>query len=252
MRIALHQTGDVALRAGRTILAERDLLELGLVDARPTGDDRRISVVTDLADYDVVVTDSDEPGAIVEQALDRETNCVLWKNVDTALYDAAFSSIGRTLVVGSNLSNGITPSLAAHETAAGGEVMDVTTAWTEPGRPIRRGEAIEFPAPVGALWARPSSKARPNAMVAPTDSPWAGGIARVTSAGTTGVSTRIVGVADDAIHLEGLALATGAIAVAQSAYSPGLHHPDDAAERFLEIALRAGLDVAAYTLHNPD
>jgi len=136
--------------------------------------------------------------------------------------------------------------------ARGGEIMDVTTAWTEPGRPIRRGEIIQFPAPVGSLWGRPSSKARPNAMVAPTDSPWAAGLARVTSAGTTGVSTHIVGVAADAVHLEAIALATGAIAAAQTAYGPGLHHPDDAAEPYLEIALGAGLDVATYTLDETD
>ncbi|MGI9610333.1 MAG: hypothetical protein ACR2NL_08550, partial [Acidimicrobiia bacterium] len=157
MRIALHQTGEVGTRAGKIILAERGLIELGLVDARPAGNDARVQPVTDLADYDVVVTDSDQPGSIVEQALDRDIDCVVWKSVATPLYDAAFSSNGQTLVVGSSLSTGITTTLAAHEMARGGEIMDVTTAWTEPGRPIRRGEAVQFPEPVGILWARPSS-----------------------------------------------------------------------------------------------
>lgn len=252
MRIALHQSGEVAARAGNVILAERDLTELGLVDARPNGNDRRIRSVTDLADYDLVLTDADAPGAIIEQALDRGINCVVWVDFDSEAYDAAFRDITRTLVVGANLANGITPSLAAHEMARSGEVFDVTTAWTEPGRPLRRGERIQFPAPVGARWAKPRSGARPNALVAPTEGEWAAGLVRVTSAGTSGVATRIVGVADSAVHLESLALASAALAVADAAYAPGLQHADVAAERFLDKALAAGLDVAAYTVRAGD
>jgi len=132
--------------------------------------------------------------------------------------------------------------------ARGGEVFDVVTAWTEPGKPLRRGEGVQFPEPVGARWARPSSRARPNALVSPIEGEWAAGLARVTSAGTSGVSTRVVGVADNALHLESLALASAALAVASSAYPPGLHHADASAERFLNRALGAGLDVAAYTV----
>jgi hypothetical protein len=252
VRIALHQTGEVGARAGRVILAERELNELGLVDSRPSGADSRVRPVTDLADYDLVMTDSEAPGGIIEQALDREIDCVVWVEFESTMYDSAFRDITRTLVVGANLANGITPALAVHEMARGGEIMDVITAWTEPGKPLRRGEGVQFPEPVGSRWARPSSRARPNALVAPIEGEWAGGLARVTSAGTSGVSTRVVGVADGAVHLESLALASAALAVATSAYPPGLHHADAAAERFLDKALGAGLDVAAYTIDITD
>jgi hypothetical protein len=252
VRIALHQTGEVGARAGRVILAERDLSELGLVDSRPSDADSRVRPVTDLADYDVVVTDAAAPGPIIEQALDREINCVVWVDFESTMYDAAFVEITRSLVVGANLANGITPALAVHEVARGGEIFDIVTAWTEPGKPLRRGESVQFPEPVGSRWARPSSHARPNALVAPIEGEWAAGLARVTSAGTSGVSTRIVGVADSSIHLESLALASAALAVATSAYPPGLHHADAAAERFLDHALTAGLDVAAYTVEAAD
>jgi hypothetical protein len=252
VRIALHQTGEVGARAGTVILAERELNELGLIDSRSNSSDPRVRPVTELADYDLVVTDSETPGGIIEQALDREIDCVVWVDFDSPTYDAAFRNITRTLVVGANLANGITPSLAVHEVASGGEVFDVVTAWTEPGKPLRRGEGVQFPEPVGSRWARPSSRARPNALVAPVDGEWAAGLARVTSAGTSGVSTRIVGVADGAVHLESLALASAALAVAASSYPPGLHHTDAAAERFLAKALAAGLDVAAYTVDTED
>jgi hypothetical protein len=249
VRIALHQTGEVSARAGNVLLAEPNLLELGLIDARPSGNDRRVRPVTDLADYDVVVTDAEHPGPIVEQALDREISCVSWVDIDIEMYDAAFRDTAHCLVAGANLADGIAPSLAAHEVARGGEILGVVTAWTEPGKPLRRGEGVQFPDPVGSRWARKRKGARtPDGLVAPIEGEWAGALARVTAAGKSGVSTRIVGVADSAVHLEGLALAATTLAVSESAYPPGLHHPAAAAERFLERALGAGLDVAAYTV----
>jgi hypothetical protein len=72
-------------------------------------------------------------------------------------------------------------------------------------------------------------------------------MARVTGATDGGVVTRIVGVADLAVHLEALALATGAMVVAE--YPPGANRPADLAESYLSRALDAGLDVAAHTHH---
>jgi hypothetical protein len=73
-------------------------------------------------------------------------------------------------------------------------------------------------------------------------------MARVTGATDGGVVTRIVGVADLAVHLEALALATGAAVVDE--YSPGANRPADLAEVFLSKALDIGLEVAAHTHHN--
>lgn len=128
--------------------------------------------------------------------------------------------------------------------------MDVTIAWTEPGSPLRRGTAVPFPDPVGSRWAKPRHVANREMLVAPVDGEWAAAMARVTSATNNGVVTRIVGVADLAPHLEALALASGAIGLARGSYPLGATVPEDAGESYLSTALTAGLDVAAYELHD--
>jgi hypothetical protein len=209
---------EVGRRAARILLGERELTRLGLIGAKPSGEDPRVQPVSDLADYDVVVTDAPDPLDLVEAALEAAVSCVVWRD-------------------------GAEP----HEIALGGVVMDTSIAWTEPGTPLRRGEAISFPDPVGPRWAteRPSVHGF-TAYAAPVEGDWAAALARVTSAGTDGVVTRVVGVADLAAHLEALALAAAVMAI--DLYSPGAHRPADAAEIYLAKALEAGLGVATYTL----
>ena len=248
MRIALEHTGEVGLRAGRILLAERGLAALGLVDRVPRRDDPRIVRAEALDEFDVVVTDADDPEPTIDRAVAAGISCISWQETHRADHDAEFNLRDVTLLTGANLATGIAPCLAAHETARGGTVLDETVAWTEPGKALRRGEAIPFPEPVGSLWARPREAAKWRAFAAPVPGEWAGAMARVTSATDEGVITRIVGVADLAPHLEALALAAGAIAVANAAYPVGLQTPDAAPEPFLAAALNAGLDVAAYSL----
>jgi hypothetical protein len=59
---------------------------------------------------------------------------------------------------------------------------------------------------------------------------------------------QIVGVADQGTHLAAIALAAGAIAVAEGAYPPGVHYPAVAAEAYLAVTLRIGLGVASHTI----
>jgi hypothetical protein len=72
-------------------------------------------------------------------------------------------------------------------------------------------------------------------------------MAKVTGGSPSGVVTRIVGVADLAVHLEALAFAAGAMLVPSC--SPGAVRPADNAEIYLVNALDIGLDVAAHTHH---
>ena len=71
-------------------------------------------------------------------------------------------------------------------------------------------------------------------------------MAKVTMATPDGVATRIVGVADLAVHLEALALAAGALTV--GAYAWGGQTPSSAADRYLDAMIAAGLGVATHTL----
>jgi len=237
------------MRAARILLAERDLTGLGLIGRSPSGRDDRVQAVTDLSEYDVVITDAPDAAELVEAALDARISCVVWADGEDleAEYGEQFEAAGLTLLTGANVASGLAPSLAAHETARGGEVMEVSIAWTEPGTPLRRGEAIPFPDPVGPRWAAERAGVQNyRAYAAPVPGDWAGALARVTSAAPEGVVMRIVGVADLATHLEALALSSGALAI--DMYAPGAHRPADAAEIYLAKALDAGLGVASYTM----
>lgn len=251
MRIAFHQVDDAGLRAGRILLGERRLTALGLVGKRPSRDsDDRLESAGDLSAYDALVSDDNsDPVAQAHRALDAGTSCVLWhdRTEELAELNDDFSAAGLTLLVGANLASGIAPSLASHEKARSSEVLEITYAWTEPGRPLRRGEAIPFPDPVGARWARErDAGGRQRRFVAPVDGEWAAAMTRVTTGTLDGVVARIVGVADLAAHLEGLALAAGAISISEFPF--GLATPELRADAYLAAALNAGLDVAAYTL----
>jgi hypothetical protein len=251
VRIAIHQTGEVATRAGRVLLAEPTLTALGLLDKYPTEPDSRLEHVEVLATYDALASDASAPEEQIEAALSAGISCAIWADAPGAVadYGDAFAAAEQRLLVGCNLGSAIAPSLTAHEIAKTETVLDVTTAWTEPGTPRRRGEPIPFPDPVGSRWAEPRrSDFADRAYVAKLGGEWAAAMARVTGATERGVVTRIVGVADLAVHLEALALATGAIVLPQYPY--GAHRAADQAEIYLAKALDVGLDVAAHSHHD--
>ena len=248
IRIAIHQTTEVGRRAAGILLGERDLTELGVVDAVPSTIDPRLRRVTRLDRHDVLVTDAAEPSELMGEAAQAGIHCVVWREVAADGFEASYLERDKSLVTGANLATGVAPALAAHEATRLGEVLDVTTAWTEPGRPLRRGEPVPFPDPVGAQWARARTTPNGRALVAPVDGEWAAALTRVTSAGPGGVTTRVVGVADLAPHLEAIALAAAALGAARGSYPPGTVAPTRAGEAYLRAALEAGLDVAAYTV----
>lgn len=250
MRLALNQSGEVGTRAGRILLAERSLQTLGLVDKHPTEKDSRLEHVEVLATYDALLTDAADPRHDIEMALNAGVSCVVWVDADDAgeEFGDSFAAADLRLMTGCNLATGIAPALAAHEVAAAENVLEVTIAWTEPGSPRRRGEALPFPDPIGSRWGEPRhSEYADRSFVARVGGPWAAAMAKVTGASPTGVVTRIVGVSDLAVHLEALAFASGAVLVNEM--PTGLSRPADRAEQYLAKALDAGLDVAAHTLH---
>ena len=247
MRIALHQTNEVGLRAGRILLGERNLAGLGVLERDTPSSDRRVHRAVDLSTYDALVTDAtgEALAGIVERARAAEISCVIWADGDDLDDRRGFAAA--TLVLGANLARGLAPCLAAHEAALLPAPTECVIAWTEPGRPLRRGEAVTFPKPVGPLWAERRNGREPGTyFAAPVEGDWAGALARVTGAVCGRSVTHLVGVADLATHLEALSLAAGALTAASGEYAPGVHQPADAAEPFLLAALRAGLDVAVY------
>lgn len=237
MKVGLEATSEIGTRAGRVILAERTLEMLGVIDGSRRSNDPRVVVAPDLDDLDVVFTDSEEPTSLIERARAEGVACVTW--VDHQPNTAR----GPTLVTGANLANGLAPALVSHEAAANSPAAQVTVAWTEPGKPLRRGEPVTFPDPVGTRWGRVRDvRGTTRRIAAPVPDEWAGAVAVVRN----GSTTHIVGVADLAPHLEAIALAAAVIAAAEGAYQPGLQEPA-AVDAYLLSALRCGLDVATFS-----
>jgi hypothetical protein len=260
MRIAVHPQAEPGLRAARIILGERQLAELGMFRRSLNNpDDPRARPIDDLAGFDVLVSDDvDDPFAIAHDALEAGVSCVLWSDLweDRAAARALgdqFAAAGLTLLVGASLGSGIASALASHEVARTEETLELTVAWTIEGRPLRRGEPLPFPDPVGSRWGREVEDQdlpapRPTRhFVAPITGDWAGAMARITGVLDDGVARRVVGVADHAGHLEGIAIAAATFTVATGAYRPGLQWPSTH-EEYLEKALTAGLAVATFTV----
>ncbi|MCJ7725893.1 MAG: hypothetical protein MUP76_05835 [Acidimicrobiia bacterium] len=258
MRIALHADGEVGKRAGRILLAEPDLVALGMYGNTRGAEDRRTTAIRSLTGYNPLVTDAPDGRAFAAIAAEEGVSCVVAgrPRIDRRLA-RKFLDRGLTLLVASDLSGGIAETLAAHELVSADLDSAVAISWTEEGRPLRRGEAIPFPDPVGPRWGSrlgPRPRRRQSGtiitrFVVPVPGEWAGAAVRVTGTRDGHTVKQIVGVADHGIHLGAIALAAGAIAVAEGSYPPGVHQPSVAADSYLSVALRIGLGVASHTIN---
>ncbi len=258
MRLALHADGAVGRRTGRILLAEADLVALGMYGHTQGVEDRRTTAIRRLTGYSPLVTDAPDARSFALIAAEEGVSCVVTgqPRIDRRL-TRAFLDKGLTLLVACDLANGIAETLASHELASTDHDSAMTIAWTTEGRPLRRGEPIPFPDPVGPRWASRLGRARrfrkpPGIQIsrfeAPVQGEWAGAVVKVTGERRGRPVEQIVGVADQVAHLGAIALAAGAIAVAQGSYPPGIHRPAVAAEAYLGTALRIGLGVASHTI----
>lgn len=237
MRVALHATSDVGLKAGRLLLGEEALETLGILDQPVDTREPRVRRITSLEGFDVAVTDDPYIG-IASDALAAGIPLVVW--VDGDGFDASAATV--PVLTGANLATGIARALAARE--APSQPTATVVAWTEPGKPLRTGEPVTFPDPVGARWGKVRRRERTwTEVVVPLAGDWAGAVVRTTFDGTT----RILGIADDATHLEALALLAGAVVLANGPHPAGRLIPEDLADAYVLAALRAGLDIASFT-----
>lgn len=237
MKIALHPTTEVGVRAGKLLLGEADLERIGVLNAPVTDRDPRVDRIEGVQGFDLLVTD-DADLDVARHAMAAGVPVVTWVDADDLnLEDAAVP-----VMTGANLANGIARALVTRE--LGGRSLPAVMAWTEPGSSLRSGEPITFPDPVGARWGTVRSRSGSVKEVSvPVNEEWAGAVVHVTDNGTT----RILGIADLATHLEALALAAGAMIMASGSHEPGRVLSSDVADEYLLAALRAGLDIASFT-----
>ena len=239
MRIALDHTSEIGVRAGRLLLGEPSIDQLGIVRRNVKDRDRRLRRVDKVTGFDAVVTD-DPDSSILAEAVAAGVPCVLWS-------DAADTSVdvGSTPVLfGANLVTGIGRSLVERAAADAQADAQLLFAWTEPGKPIRSGEPVSFPEPVGARWgSRRAMTNRRLEVAAPVADEWAGIVVRAS----TDTETTTFGIADLATHLEAIALAAGAVIAAMGVVPSGEHRTDEFSNDYLAAAYLIGLDVASFT-----
>ena len=251
MRLALHPTGDTGHRAGRILLAEPGLEALGIYGRRtPATEEPRAMAVTDLAGFAVLASDDVlAPLDLAAIAVADGLSCVLAADVSPGEELAArFASRGLCLLVAASLP-GLAEALAHRAAADGPPPGELLLAWTRPGKAGRREVAVPFPGPVGARWGarlapRPGDPATTSRVEVPLEGPWGGALARASWGKGRRREERLVAVADDRRHLEAIALAAGALALARGAPPPGACRPGDLGAAYLAACLGVGLEVA--------
>jgi hypothetical protein len=249
VRLALHPAGEVGRRAGRILLAEAGLEALGIYGSRRPGtEERRATAITDLAGFTVLASDdTTAPLDLAAIAVADGLSCVLAADVvPPPVLAARFAARGLALLVAASLP-GLAEALAPRAEVPG--ATERLLAWTRLGKPGRRDLAIPFPEPLRARWAErlaPHAEDPPGTTraAAPVEGPWAGALARTAAGSGRRRREGLAAVADDRLHLEAIALAAGALALARAEMPPGAGRPGAMAAAYMEACLGIGLEVA--------
>lgn len=236
MKVLVDATTEVGQRTARILLSESDVDFIGLWNDDTATRGARSGPASSTSGFDVAVSDADDPSSSLAAHCSVEgIPLVLWS-------DGAAIPRGSTnapVVVGANVGTALAEVLRFHPTANASSEDSIRIAWTEPGRPLRRGEAIVFPDPVGTAWSRERAKDR---FVAHTDGLWGGAVIELQ--GPAG--RRIVGVADNASHLEALVLAATTLVAADGGYPSAVSTAASAGEQLLNKLIHVELDFATW------
>jgi hypothetical protein len=236
MRVAIDGTDDVAARTARVLFAERDVSHIGFMQSGMPRLGKRTTEAEDLDTYDVILSTGETAATdLVARASVLGVPLVLWHDEP----DLHRGPSTMPVVASTNVGSALAPSLVHHSSAAVTSPDTVTIAWTEPGKPLRRGEAVTFPDPVGPVWAKERGK---GTLVARTADEWGGAVAMVRGPG----GERIVGVSDLGTHLEALTLASVALLTAGGTYGPTIGDASERGAKLLAKAMEMELDVAVW------
>jgi hypothetical protein len=236
MRVAIDGTDEVAARTARVLFAEDSVSHIGYLQSDMPRLGKRTTKADELDTYDVIVSTGETLATdLIAQASVRGVPLVLWRDEPELHRGPATVSV----VTAANVGSALAPSLVHHPSAEVTSSDTVTVAWTEPGKPYRRGEAITFPDPVGPVWARERTSGK---LVARTSESWSGAV--VTVRGAAG--ERIVGVSDLGTHLEAITLAAVSVLAAEGAYDATIGDASVRGGEVLNKAMDMELDIAVW------
>ncbi len=239
----------------RALLGEPDLAGIGIWKSNPRlPHDRRLGPIDDLLGYDVLVTDDASVKPMLIDAIDARIPLVVSADdLDNSAIAEELIQAQVPALIGANLRSGLVHALLAELRGSFDEVLEGSVAWTEPGRPFRLGQGVEFPGPVGPLWAKETDKewfppgpVKTRRLRAPVEGPWAGIVITLSGLVSDGIVSRTLGVSDDREYLSALSLAAGAAAMARNGLPAGLWWAGNFAEPFLEAATSMGLATAVF------
>ncbi len=236
VRVLLDATSEIGLRAGKVLLADADVAWIGLWGTSPATRQPRSGPATSVDGYDVAVTDrADHLGDLVARCSVAGVPVVIWRDAE----DIAPGGAAIPIITGANVGSALAEILVHHPAARPTDDDAVTISWTEPGSPLRSGEPVAFPDPIGMSWTR---KRRPGRSVAFRDDEWSGAVIRLE--GPSG--ERIIGVSDHGAFLEAIVLASAARCAAEGVYEPGVHPAMSAGEQLMNRIEAAELDFAVW------
>lgn len=235
VKVAVDTGGEVGNRAVRVLLGERSVDYIGVL-AGGVPDRKRSGPVKTLDGYDVLMSDgASEVHGLLGKAAVAGIPFVLWHDLDDHL-----DSPGHVPVIhGANVASALTAALATHPTATSHRGDVVRIGWTEPGKPLKRGEPMPFPDPIGNTWTKRRSTGR---FVGFRDDEWGGAVVDIE--GPSG--RRIVGVADHAAYIEAITLASVALLAAEGVYDRRSQYAASNPEQLLNKVNELELEVAVW------
>lgn len=235
MRVAVDTGTEVGNRMARVMLGEPSVSFLGVL-AGGVPNRARTGPVEDLDSFDVLVSDgTSEFHSLVGRSSVAGIPLVLWREIDPTLDGSSQAPV----IYGANVANALTAALTTHPDVAITPSDSVRIGWTEPGAPMRRGEPIPFPEPVGSSWAK---RRKSGQFVAFREDEWGGAVVDVE--GDAG--RRIVGVADHSAYIEAITLAAVGLLAAEGAYGPRIQNTAQHPAQLLAKVTELELEVAVW------
>lgn len=235
MRIAVDTASEVGNRTVQALLGERCVEYVGVLSAS-TPRRKRSGPLTTFDGYDVVVSDgTSDVHALAGRSSVAGLPLVLWRDRADHLDAPSHTPI----IHGANVASALTTALATHPAAASSPDDVVRLGWTEPGTPLKRGEPLPFPDPVGTTWTK---KRGPGRFVGFRNDEWGGAVVDID--GPRG--RRIVGVADHSAYLEAITLAAVALLAAEGVYDNRSQRAASRPEHLLARVNELELEVAVW------